>query len=239
MKKIYSFGIALFTLIIFPHTAFAIPCEKIYGGGSVPSCTPAKASNDSLKVLKNVQMPGKGGEFVKNLGLNDARYAAGQTIPFQIIITNTGNSSLSNIEVTDTLPQYIKFDSGNGKYDSGKNTVTNTISKLDAGKSQTFLIVGKTVSSTAFPSGQTVICLTNMAKAQAGNISGQDSSQFCIDKTVATVNTSQTKGGVLPTPQVFQNQNPYQTPATGPETLAIPLLAATGLLGGFLKHKIG
>lgn len=198
-------------------------CQIIYGGGQV--CN----NNIEFSLNKMVQVPGKGGgNFVDNLTVNDAKYAAGQNVPFRITVTNTGDTSITHIRVTDTLPQFLTFVSGDGNFDQNAKTITFDVNNLDVGKVQEFNIVAKVVDDSQLPQDQSTLCTVNQVQAIADNgDTASDSSQICIAKQITSA----------PTPTVFTTVPPKSIPNTGPEMLPLLGLIPAGLAGLKLRKK--
>lgn len=218
------------TAIVLTSLFFAVPavhaagsnCQVIYGGGEV--CPP----NVQFSINKQVQRPGKGGDFVDNLNINDPKFGPAQAVNFQITVQNTGNQKITNIQVVDSLPNFLSFVSGPGNFDKNNKTLTYSIDSLDAGKSTTATVTFKTSAEKDLPADQGVTCVTNNVRATKDATVVQDSSQVCIEKKVLAA---------LPTPQVFTAPPMKQTPPTGPEAIVLPLLGSTGILGFFLRRK--
>jgi len=195
-------------------------CQPTYGGNT--------CENTSLLIDKKVADPTtmtKGGVMVykDNLGVNDAKYGAGQTVNFQIVVTNTSDSSVSNIIVKDILPEYLTITKGmdnDWKYDTSSRTLSTTISSLNPNESKTFTLSAVVVSLTQLPTGQDVTCVTNQSFATLNDVTVQDNAQLCIQKTMP----------VFPAPKA------ESTPKTGPEALMLFGLIPTGL-GGLLLRK--
>jgi len=209
-------------LLAFAPQAYAAGnCEIIYGGGEV--CPPSL----NFTINKTVQAPNKGGSYVDNLGVNDAKYAPTNTINFQVEIKNTGNKRIEKIEVTDELPQYLTFVQGVGTYNKDTRKLTFTVNNLDPDKSVAYTIVTKAAEAKDLPSDSGVICVTNHVRAVADNNStAGDNASVCIEKQVLGT-----------TPKVYPGSKAYTTPATGPESLAIIGLIPTGLAGFFLRRR--
>jgi uncharacterized repeat protein (TIGR01451 family) len=215
MKKLLFSILLLGALGVFSTKAYA-DCQPIYGGGQ--NCT-----SSNFTIDKKVQVPGKGGgNYVDNLLFNDQRFSPSQTITYQLTITNTGNSTIPTLNITDNFPQYINFVSGAGSYDTNSKTLTFTISNLGVGQNQTINLQAQAADSKTVPVG--VICddrTTNKVTAIDNNgISNNDSSEVCIQNSTA----------VLPATTV------KTTPATGPEMIPLALLFP-GALGGFFLRK--
>ncbi len=200
--------------------AFA-DCQEIYGG--TQTCT----TSYTFTVEKLVQVPGKGGgNFVNNLSINDAKYAPGQDVNFEILVTNTSSQTISSLTVTDAFPQYVTYVSGPGTYNANANTLTFTLQDLGAGETRTYNVTGQIAGSSSLPSDQGTICLINKATGTDNNgTQNSSSSQFCVEQSVLGTST----------PQVYST-TVTTTPATGPEMLPLMALIPGGL-GGFVLRK--
>lgn len=197
-------------------------CQVIYGGGEV--CN----NNVQFAINKLVGIPSTS-NFTDNLTVNDAKYSAGQTIPFKIIITNTGSNKIGHIRVTDSLPQFLTWVSGDGSWDANSRKISFDINNLDAGRAQQFMINAKVVDNNQLPQDQGTICVVNQVNALEDNGStAADSSQVCITRQVTTS---------LPTPEVFTTVPPKKIPNTGPEMIPLLGLIPAGITGFALRRK--
>jgi uncharacterized repeat protein (TIGR01451 family) len=200
-------------LATFGATVAHADCQPTYGGGQ--TCTAS-----TFTINKLVQMPNNS-NFVDNLGINDPRFSPSQTVNYELIVTNTGNSTIPTLNIVDTFPQYINFVSGAGSYDSNSKTLTFTISNLGAGQNQTINLTAQAADSKTVPVGVTCNGTTNKVTATDNNgDSDNASSTVCIQNSTA----------VLPATTV------KTTPATGPEMIPLALLFP-GALGGFILRK--
>lgn len=211
MKKLLYFLFLFFGLVasvaITPEPAIAdASCTPIYGGGT--DCPPEQ----SLLLDKTVQNPGNGA-FVDNVQLFDYAFLADQSVVYRLRIENTSNTQLTNIVVTDVLPENLRFIAGPGTYDQTNNTLTFTIAVLNAGSSRTFDVHAKVASIAELPTDQSTFCRSNSATAKSGNASDSDTAQICIEKKV------------LDTPAL---------PTTGP---GANMLLALGLIGVFIAGQ--
>lgn len=197
-------------------------CQVIYGGGQV--CN----NNIQYSINKMVEIPNTT-NFTDNLNVNDSKYSAGSTIPFKIIITNTGDTKIGHIKVTDSLPQYLTFASGDGAFDANSRKITFDVNNLEAGKAQQFVVNLKVVDNNQLPSDQSTICVVNQVNAfEDSGVTAADSSQVCITKQIVNV---------TPTPVVFTTVPPKKIPNTGPEMLPLLGLIPAGISGLFLRKK--
>lgn len=226
MKKfILSLVLIAVTTALTAGTSYAAGnCQPIYGGGQ--TCV----TSANILINKKVQNP-TNGQFVDNLSINDPRFAPDQNVIFQLVVTNTGSSSIDKVIVKDIFPQFVNFVAGPGNFDSNSRTLSFEVANLAAGESRTFSVTGKISTDKELLMGTGVNCVVNQATAQIASNSqmSQDNSQLCIQKGVPL----KTKGGlpVLPAPSMTT------TPATGPEMAVLPLLSGSGILGYFLRKK--
>lgn len=226
-KLITSFALAAMAMAVFStsnaYAAGESNCQVVYGGGQ--TCT----TGVKFTINKLVQTPGKGGgAYVDNLTVNDAKYTAGGTVSFKIVVTNTGSTTLNNVTVVDTFPQFLTFAAGAGTYDSGSRKLTFTIPSLVAGASREFIVTAKVVDEGSLPSTAGITCVSNSAHAvDSSGAAADDMSQVCIQKNVFST----------PTPEVFQKVPVNQIPATGPELYSLIALIPTGIAGIMLRKK--
>lgn len=228
MKKIlislFAAGLLFANITSSAIAAGESNCQVVYGGGEI--CNP----QIKFTINKMVQKPGKGGgDFVDNLTLNDPKFFANQTVSFKVIVENTGNTTITNLSVVDTFPNFVTFVAGSGSFDKNNNTLTFNIGTLEAGKKAEFIINGKIFEEKNLPNNQAVTCVTNNVKAKDSSSSeASDSSQFCIEKNVL---------GAAPTPEIFVKIPPKSIPATGPEMLPLLGLIPAGITGFYLRRK--
>lgn len=218
MKKlILGLTLGLLAFAIKPDFASA-DCTQLYGGGV--SCPPSF----NFTINKLVMSPGKGGgNFVENLSVNDPKYSAGQTVQYELIVTNTGNQTIPQLFVKDTFPQYVTYVSGAGNYDSNSKTLSFTVSNLGPGDNQSYILNAKVADAKSMPVDKSVICTTNKTIATDTNgATDSDSSQLCIQKTVT---------------QVLPAATLKTTPPTGPEMLPLAMLLPGALWGLTLRKK--
>lgn len=223
MKKLIlltAITTSLFAGASVVHADYGTNCQTQYGTSNCPSTT-------TVVVDKTVQNPSTK-KFVDNLGPNDAKYAPNQTVPFKIVVTNSSTSTLSNIVVTDIIPQYTKLPATKGGL-SGGNTVTMNVDKLNPGESKTFDLSLTVVDNASLPADQGVICTTNKVDMNSSAASAHDEASFCIAHATATT----TKGGL----SVFPAPVTTSTPKTGPELFALIGLIPSAAAGLVLRKK--
>ena len=229
LSFILSTSIALTVLstnVAFAGSGGYSTCQIVYGGGEV--CPPEL----SYTLNKLVQKPGSitntkggqktGGEFVENLTINDPKFAPKDSVTYKVVVTNTGKETITNMNVTDTLPAELSFVSGPGKFDANKKTLTFNIDKLDPSKSAEFFIIAK-VNENA--SSENIFCPINRVNAvDSKRNTADDEAMICVTQPSAPVNVEK----VPPM---------KQTPSTGPELFSLAALIPTGALGFYLRRK--
>lgn len=229
MNKLFTITLAL-TLGLFmagtSHASYGSEaCTPIYGGGQ--TCETSSKFVLDKKVLHPDASKGEVKNFVDNLTINDPKYFSGQTIEFELNVTNTGTETLNELTLTDIMPSFINFVSGPGTYDKDSNTLKLQIINLNAGETRKYIITGTIAGADALPSGQGITCIANQASVLYEDNESKDVSQFCIETTITT------KGGlpVMPAPEITE------TPDTGAGMLSLIGLIPAALGGIYLRRK--
>lgn len=226
MKKALVF-LLFIILFVFVSRVFAgeSTCSKVFGGGQV--CP----SGVKFSVDKKVLAPGKGGTFVDSLG-EDAAFSSSDKITFEISVTNTGQARLTNLEVKDTVPAFLRVTSGTGKITP--HTLTYTIKSLDKGKSNTATFVAR-VEARDLPAQITTCDSNRVEVTDKKGSAATDSASFCVEsRTHATV-TRIVQVQPAATSMVAAPIVVSQTPPTGPEEAALLGLLPLGAAGFYLR----
>lgn len=198
-------------------------CRPIYGGGE--NCLP----QNELVADKKVASP-KTKNFVDNLSQSDPKYKAGDEISFELSITNKGKGTLSQVDVTDKLPDFITYTSGPGKYDAKTRTITFNLTNLKSNETRKFMVVGKVDDILK------ATCVVNHVQAKSDKSVAEDNSKFCFEESICADESAQgtTKGGF---PVMEAPKEITETPATGPGLLPIVSLIPTAALGIYLRKR--
>lgn len=226
MKKLFLFFVlSMFYFLSSPSNAKAeITCQPIYGGGQTCITT------GTISVNKTVMNP-QTNKMVDNLGINDPKYGPEYIVTFQLAITNTSNSVISQIDVRDTIPQFMNFSAGPGNFDQSTKNLNFRIENLNANETRVFNVLGRVVNSNSLPNSS-IVCVVNQVNAVTNQGStAQDNAQFCIEKTLPVTTTITTKGGF----PVFPPTDVITAPKTGPESLALFSLIPTAIAGVALR----
>ncbi|MBI2641915.1 DUF11 domain-containing protein [Candidatus Roizmanbacteria bacterium] len=161
-------------------------------------------------------------DYVDNLSPSDPRFQAGQEVNFKLKVKNTSNVNLSNVTVKDFLPEFVEPVAGPGTFDANSRTISFNAGNFTPDEEKTYFLTVKVVSQEKLPSDKGLVCLLNKSQASSGDISDEDTAQFCVEKQVVGI-----------TPGVSQ------VPSAGPEFGALLLAGQFVALGAglFLKKK--
>lgn len=162
-------------------------------------------------------------KYVDNISSSVRTFKNGDLIEFYIEVTNTGDTNLKNIKVTDNLPPFLKLIFFPGSYNSTDNKVEWTIDELNAGHSQKFLIRAKIDKATYV---NTLTKETNVASVRVDELGDRDDATYYILNVGSTVKPDG-KGEII-------------IPETGAGTLVFETLGVIGmgLSGLALRKKI-
>ncbi|HVT01065.1 MAG TPA: hypothetical protein VHE53_02405 [Patescibacteria group bacterium] len=217
MKKLFVLLLTVATFAILAGNAYASgsaygqnECKTVYGVGT------ACSQNVSFTIDKLVQNPGKGGEFVNNLTMNDPLFGVNQDVIFQIKVKNTGDKTINNMQIVDTLPSELTFTAGPGSFDTNSKKLTINVDSLEAGKEAVYFVSTKVATADTN-------CPVNNVVATANGISATDNASFCMNTSTV----------IMEKPVI------NKVPATGPEDSILFSLPALSAAGFYLKKKAG
>ena len=249
MKYIYLIVVSFLLLFTLGtnRVLAAGSCQNIYNGGTVCNQT-----NGTLSIQKSVLNP-LNMQYTNNLRQDQYVFLRGQTINFQIKLTNTSKSNVSNIIITDNLPANLDFFGGDGTFDNRKHTLTIKLSQLAANSGQTYNFQAR-VNNRAVHGGQVDACILNTVSVSTTsflfftNMQGQTSASFCISsqQRQAPLPTSTKTSKLNPTPtslsfigesNVYSAPKAKQSPPTGPNELSLLILPLFAFLGKKLQKK--
>ncbi|MCX6783752.1 MAG: glycosyltransferase [candidate division WWE3 bacterium] len=178
-----------------------------YGGG----VTGATGAAINKQVLNSVN-----GNWQDNVAASDHTFVTGDLVKYRIFYRNNGNQDLTSVSIVDRLPTGMVWQSGDGNYEKGDNTVTFDVGtlKADTGWKEVDYTAEMTQVITKTSCGD----LTNIAIFKSGSNE--------LDRDSASINARCT----VTTPRL---------PETGPEvTFAMTVISlALGAVGVSLKKK--
>ncbi len=123
-------------------------------------------------------------EWFDNLPQETNIFAPQDLIDFKIIIKNTGDQDLENLDVFDLLPNYLKLIFRPGEYNEAEKKFSWKIDKLSAGERKEFTARAQ-VEKAENIARQQLFCLANKAVVQKdGQDLDSDTAQFCIEPRI-------------------------------------------------------
>lgn len=140
----------------------------------------------SILIDKMVAKPNTD-QYVDNLSPSDPRFSPGQDVWFRLKVKNTSNRTLSNVKVRDYVPSYLNPIQGPGNWDSGSRIVSFDAGDFGVDEEKTYYLKMQVYGQNDLPADKGLFCLINKADARNDNAYDDDSSQACIEKTVAGV----------------------------------------------------
>lgn len=170
---------------------------------------------NNIFIDKQVAEPGtattkngvQAGVYRDNLSINGTRYQPGQEVVFKIIVKNISDKTLTNITVTDRLPDFGDPLVGPGSYNSDNRTITYVINELKPNQEDVQYVRMQIYSQGKLPANQGITSQINNAEVTVGDKKDQDSAQYFIEKQVINIT---------------------EVPKTGPE-LGLAFLALQGI----------
>ena len=108
------------------------------------------AGNPNCSLTKKVRLPN--GNEQTSVSASDHLYAPGEQIVYRLFISNSGNADASNVSISDFLPPYVTWVSGDGGYAANDNKVNFDLGTLKASESRTLTYNVKVRDD--IPSGQ-------------------------------------------------------------------------------------
>lgn len=180
-----------------------------YGYGSVPS--------KAIRIDKLVIKPGTS-DYVDNLSSADPKFSPSQDVWFKLIVKNTSQVKLNDVEVREILPAYVDFVSGPGNFDTNSRVLTFDAGDFEVDQEKEYFIKTRFVSQDKLPQDKSVVCVVNKVEAKNMDVFDEDTAQFCVEKQVLGAK---------------------EVPAAGPELGLLFFASQFGLLGTgiFLKNR--
>lgn len=224
IQKLFSLTIVALAFTVFAQGAQAgvgsYGQNGQYGQGpyGTGTATPAQSLIVEKAVSNGATTKGGSPFYVDNFAPTDPKFTPGQRVYFQIKVKNATNVKLTNVVVTDFVPNYVVPVEGPGSYDAASRKITYTLPELNPGQEDVKYFLMQVVDQAQLPTNKGVMELVNRATATSGSLSDDDTAKFYVEKQVVGVQKS---------------------PAAGPEMgLAVVALQFAGLGAGiYLKRK--
>lgn len=179
------FGLTAVTLLAGSVSATG-NCTNSYG-------TSVECPPNNIDVNKKVRHPNDVNIFVENLTSNDPRYSPGDTVEYEIAVTNNSNVTVNVVTVTDTLPTGLTFVGGPGSYNSNDRTLTYKLTNLKAGETVRTRFTAKVREASVFGNAD-ITCdgekVVNHVKATGPDgQTDQDTASLCVQTKVLGATT--------------------------------------------------
>lgn len=183
MKKVF-----IFTLFVIGYLLIGNSVSAQYGQYGEPSPSEYILVD---KYVGKVVSTTKGGvanlEYVDNLSASDPRFAPNQEVSFKIKVKNISNEKLYSVEVKDFVPSYVEPLEGPGTYDAATRTITFNAGDFNIDETKEYYIKMQVLIQGQLPADKGLFCLNNKVRATGGTSADEDTSQFCVEKTVTGV----------------------------------------------------
>ena len=142
----------------------------------------------------------KGDVYVDNLLLSDYTFSPGEDVIFKIIVKNTGNKTVDNVQIVDTIPQVTNYVLLSGEPRESIRELTRDLGSLNAGESKSWFIRMRVKPAGQLPDG--TVCgdpqAINRARVTAENMpDAHDTSSFCTQDNVRGVTTQPEAGSEI------------------------------------------
>lgn len=177
---IFTAVIALVMAITTGTSAvYAEECFTQYGGGE--TCVDEDAE---LKVEKKIYNP-ESEDYESHVDRDEHMFEDGDKIYFTIVVTNTGDVKIEDIELVDIMPSILEYAGGDGD-DKDNNKVVFDEFDLEPGEDKEFDFSTK-VDFDGIKPEDDYICVSNVAEAEGTReddgeeISNADYSNFCVE----------------------------------------------------------
>ncbi|KXK09545.1 MAG: hypothetical protein UZ22_OP11002001047 [Microgenomates bacterium OLB23] len=177
-----------------------------------------------ISIDKKVGLPHtatKGGQveytYVDNLTSGDRRFAPQEYVFFEIKVKNTSKVQLNNVVIRDYAPHYVELFENPGSFE-GKDIVLN-VGTLQPGEEKVYVFKARIMPQNQLPADKGVVCTYNKVRASNDRVADEDTAQFCIEKSVTSVNP------------------PTDIPKTGPEHGVLIMISAAGSALAGLKLR--
>lgn len=181
-------------LTIFLASSKTVSAGSGYGQYSTPG------TQTGILIDKFVGLPHdvKGGvkyTFVDNLGTQDFRFREGHLLFFKLRVQNVSGSTVSNVVITDTMPNYLQIYGDVGTVSTVNKTVTINVGTLAVGEIKEYQLKARVLEQAQLPADKGLFCLMNKASVTSSAGSDDDTAQFCVEKQVLGANEVPKAGG--------------------------------------------
>lgn len=121
-------------------------------------------------------------KYFDNFLLSDPRLKANQEVCFKISVKNTTETSISDVKIQDSIPQFLNPIEGPGSFEKTAKMISFDAGKFDVNEEKSFFIKMTVVPADKIPADIGIFCMNNKATASINSASDEDTSQICIEK---------------------------------------------------------
>lgn len=125
--------------------------------------------------------------YYDNIPASQKVFIEKDQMDFELIVENTGNQTLTNLTVKDTLPKYFTPQLYFGTFDKNSDVIQTQIDSLGVGESKVFNIRGIVSNLPASDWANQLVKLTNRADVYNNNASDTDYASYFAEKRVNPV----------------------------------------------------
>ena len=162
--------LSLFGLIFGGYSYNNSVFAQYYGGNG---------NNPKVTIDKKVR-PITDSTFYDNVDPGKYVFVEGDQIEFKLVVQNTGNSTLTNVKVTDFLPKYLNLIFYPGTLDVNSNEVITQVGNLDPGVSKEYIIRATISDVPASSVSYKKLQMTNKASVNTDQTGDSDNASYFI-----------------------------------------------------------
>lgn len=175
VKGMAAVAVSLVALSMAP----VVKADSPYSPYNIYVGSPVATISRQISVNKQVKNP-TNGQFVDNLNASTYRFLNNQEVIYRINVTNSGQTDLSGVSVTDALPAEVNYVSSPASYDQNTRRVNFTIPTLVAGQTYTLEYKAKVVASTNKGGVEQAACPVNTVEVRVNDLYAKDQAMICV-----------------------------------------------------------
>lgn len=119
-------------------------------------------------------------KWYDNLSLNDFSFSAEDLVDFKILVKNSGEAELDNIEVIDILPGSVNYLFGASGYNKDNHQLAWNIDRLNPGEEKEFKLRVQVVKAGELPQGGAFPVVNRVKVTANTGETDEDTAQFYL-----------------------------------------------------------
>jgi hypothetical protein len=160
-----------------------------------------------------------------------AVFKPGDPVYFRIYMKNNTDKNIGPIQVTTSFPPHLQYVKGEGTYNAKTRILASEVKILAPKEAKNMFIEGKITTEDQLATTTGTFCETAETTVTYNSQQAKDQLQYCVQQN--TLGAQATKGNI----PVASPPTTKKTPATGPETLILTAIIASGISGVFLRRS--